>query len=203
MTSVIYSCDKWTTSCNKTYKGKPFFQKNIDPSNKDHKVELYVAERLLKTPLKNVVRVYEIIYYPTISIKYELLEVNQNYLNYEDIKLDLISGLKELHSINCVYIDIKEDNIGYCKCDKCWKIFDFDCSGIMTNNFTNWKIKPPNYYMMNNIKKFQKNVKKYLNIKNKHCKKSLISKINKIKSSKKLIKYDIFALFVHFGKKLN
>lgn len=200
MTSLIYTCDKWTTSTKKTYKGEPFFQKNIDPLNKDHKVELYVAERLLKQPLKNIIRVYEIIYFPTISIKYELLDVNQNILNFEEIKADLLSGLKSLHSINCIYIDIKEDNIGYCKSEKCWKIFDFDCSGIATNNLLNWKIQPPNYYMMKNIKKIQSNINKYINVKNRVDKKRLISKVKQLKDLKSLTKYDGFALFIHFGK---
>ena len=200
MKSLVYTSDRYIETTDDTYHGKLFFQKDISLFDDKHKVELYVAEKLLKTPLENIVKVYEIIYEPYISIKYELLDMDRKIPEFEYIKSNIVSGLNSLHSINCVYIDIKEDNMGYCINDKCWKLFDFDCSGITTPDFNKWVLKPPDYFMMRNIRDFEKNIKKYVSINKISEKKKMISKIKKIKKSENLMKYDVLATYIYFGK---
>lgn len=54
--------------------------------------------------------------------------------------------LNALHDINIIYIDIKEDNVGFSHVDQRWKLFDFDCSGISSPGHMSWINAPPLYH---------------------------------------------------------
>ena len=43
---------------------------------------------------------------------------------------DIKQAIEQLHAMGIVYIDLKMDNMGYSHTDSCWKLFDFDFSGI-------------------------------------------------------------------------
>jgi hypothetical protein len=59
---------------------------------------------------------------------------------------DIWKAILELHEQRIIYIDLKSDNVGYSDIDKCWKLFDYDCSGICNDACNQWIIKPPFYY---------------------------------------------------------
>lgn len=131
-----------------TYQGKPIFRKLI-PKHSDnpdfhnaHLNELEIVKSLIANPQPNIVTIYQIIekddhwYYDA-----ELLDINispQNPINPLHIK----QALEQLHQQGIIYIDLKEDNIGYSHKNKTWKIFDFDASG-RTIDFKTWQHPPP------------------------------------------------------------
>ena len=43
---------------------------------------------------------------------------------------DIRQAIEQLHAMGIVYVDLKHDNMGYSHADACWKLFDFDFSGI-------------------------------------------------------------------------
>lgn len=98
--------------------------------------------KLIKNNLNNkLVRVFNVNknYYDT-----ELLDID--YKDKSKLIMDIKESLQLLHKLNIIYIDLKQDNIGYSHIDKRWKIFDFDCSGIANHNFQSWNKEPPFLY---------------------------------------------------------
>jgi hypothetical protein len=58
--------------------------------------------------------------------------------------LDSMKNVKTyLQNLNIIYIDWKIDNTGV-GTDGCYKLFDFDVSGIVNGN--NWEVEPPKYW---------------------------------------------------------
>lgn len=90
---------------------------------------------------KNLIRVFNVS--PT-AYDVELLDLD--YCDRSMIIDDIRNSLNLLHSMNVIYIDIKNDNIGYSHIDRKWKIFDFDASGISNNTYTDWIKEAPFYY---------------------------------------------------------
>ena len=200
MTSLIYTCQGEIQQIDDTYEGKPYFQKNLNPRDVTHQVELQVAQQLFLKPKPNLVTVFQISYQPSLHIKYELLDVNMDFPSWEHLEPQIIQGLRGLHQMKCIYIDMKDDNLGYSKLDNCWKLFDFDCSGICTSNLQNWIVKPPMYFQMRDITALESNVSDFLD-KIKYSKKELVlDKLEEIKNKKELVKYDILSVFLCFGK---
>ena len=200
MTSRIYNEIGIFTDIDDTYQGKPYFQKNINPCDVTHQVELQVAQQLFLKPKPNLVKVYQISYHPSLHIKYELLDVNMDFPSWEELEPQIIQGLRGLHQMKCIYIDMKDDNLGYSKLDNSWKIFDFDCSGICSSDLQNWIVKPPMYFQMRDITALENNVSDFLD-KIKYSNKELvITKLEEIKNKKEVVKYDILSVFLCFGK---
>jgi serine/threonine protein kinase len=118
------------------------FRKLINPNNESGKTELEIAKRLLKCPKPNVVKVYNVVENNEHCwIDMECLE--DKYVPLDKYVQDLKQGLGQLHTLGVVYIDIKADNIGYSIIDNVYKIFDFDCSGIVNTHFPKqWERAP-------------------------------------------------------------
>jgi serine/threonine protein kinase len=129
--STLYIYDVDGSSTEDPIHGEfNIFRKVIDPDSESGKTELEIAKRLLKCPKSNVVKIYDVIDKDDICwIDMECLDNVHKPLN--DYMQDLKLGLGQLHTLGVVYIDIKSDNIGYSPIDKVYKIFDFDCSGIV------------------------------------------------------------------------
>lgn len=105
------------------------FRKVLDVNKKNHVVELEVASRLMRKPQKNIVKIYDVFKSNSICyIDMELVE-SQNTI-WPKCILDVIKGIEQLHTLNVVYIDIKQDNVGLSQ-DGVYKLFDFDCCGIV------------------------------------------------------------------------
>lgn len=121
------------------------FRKVIDLNIPDGKTELEIAKKILKCPMRNVVRIYDV-HDEMNGISWIDMEYLENDNKLISVYLeDFKQGIKQLHSLGVVYIDIKEDNIGYSHIDRVYKIFDFNCSGIVdTQSPKEWKKQPYN-----------------------------------------------------------
>jgi len=113
-------------------------------------VEKRIATLLIKTKLPNVVAVYNV---TPGYIDMELLDVN--HADKSNMKHDVYLAMEQLHSINVVYVDFKFDNFGYSHTDKCWKVFDFDGSGILDKSQDKWDSEPPDFYMYRSVSKLE------------------------------------------------
>lgn len=120
--------------------------------------EIIIAKKLIKYKFKNIVNIYKI---TDEYIDYELLDTNKKIIDVKSFFNDIKNGLDELNNLGIIYIDLKLDNIGFSDRDKCWKIFDFDCSGIINPDKKTWKIKPIRSYILDKLKKNEVNIKNY------------------------------------------
>ncbi len=114
----------------------PFFRKYFQNMN-----EKAIVEILFKHQNHNLLRILRVEneYYDA-----ELLDLfYDDIINlHKDIKRDLV----ELNDLNIIYIDLKDDNVGYSHIDKKWKLFDFDCSGVCTSDKQSWIHAPLDSY---------------------------------------------------------
>jgi serine/threonine protein kinase len=106
------------------------------------KNELAIARKLMENPHENIVRIYD------VGTDYIDME-NVDIFVYE-ISNDTILQIKQvmnkvkdfLQENGIIYIDWKIDNIGISQDGK-FKLFDFDCSGMIdTNDKTKWTMEP-------------------------------------------------------------
>lgn len=106
------------------------FRKVLKPNDLAAMTEFEIAKRLFANPQKNVVKIYDVVEKDGVCwIDMECLD--DSYRPLFDYENDIKCALDQLHSIGVVYIDIKSDNIGYSTKDGVFKLFDFDCSGIV------------------------------------------------------------------------
>jgi hypothetical protein len=150
MTSEIYKFDGTFQEIfmPELYDGKPFFRKMTDS-----KVELEICNKLFNLQTvnkkhKNVVNIY---YVGSNFVDMELLDIYEIYgekETEETVKIiEIMREVKtELQGLGILYIDWKLDNIGFSKIDNTYKLFDFDCSGIMNIETKEWIKKPKMYY---------------------------------------------------------
>ena len=121
----------------------PFFRKSLHEGSFYEKdiVSLIHTKQNQDNTFNVLVRIFKVtdIYYNA-----ELLDLDHS--DKSTMLNDIHESLRKLHSLNIIYIDLKEDNIGYSHIDKRWKIFDFDVSGLSNDSFTEWVKEPPFYY---------------------------------------------------------
>lgn len=118
------------------------FRKMLDVSKEEDMVEYEIAKKILRCPHPNIVKIYDVVKTDkTCYVDMELLEDRYVPLRF---KIDsLRAALQHLHNLNVVYIDIKDDNIGTSISNGEYKLFDFNCSGIVDkNNPKIWLMKP-------------------------------------------------------------
>lgn len=202
--SIEYNSQGGLSKIEDTFQGKPYFMKIINTDDSSQRTELTIASILQKNPLKNVVKVLDISYKCPVHIKYELLDVEKNWdkpLEKETMLIDIKNGLTQLHQKNIIYIDLKEDNIGYSSKNKEWKLFDFDCSGITMPDMEKWLIIPPKFFMWNAIHKLKSNMNFYIGEKKISCVEE-IRVLDTIAQSKKLSSLDSLAFHMTFQRLL-
>ena len=200
MYSTIYHLDGTHEVIQHDYYGKTYFQKNLDITKTNHQVELKVAQKLFLQPMTNVVKVLDIIYSYPVHIKYELLDVTREQPPLAEIAPQIIQGMNNLHNIRCIYIDFKDDNIGYSLRDKSWKIFDFDCSGFCSPDYQRWIIPPPAFFRWRDVSSMILNLDTFIQNTKLQIKPESLKKIRKIIERKDLIKYDELAFYLEYGK---
>lgn len=150
--SKIY--DKGVITDFNDKKNKLFFRKIINNSNSIIDNELLICKKIMElpTPKKFLINVYNVdIQNHQSFVDIELLDTNiteNKFIELNGIN-DIHKGLEILHSLGIIYIDFKLDNIGYSEKDKCFKLFDFDCSGLIDTN-SKWILEPFKGYNYNN-----------------------------------------------------
>lgn len=125
-----------------TYNVDIFFRKYTEDDN-----ERIICKKIFENPHKNIVTLYGL---SNNHIDMEYLDTvdafNENMI--DDIK----NALEHLHNLKIVYIDLRKDNIGFSKKDNCYKLFDFNMSGIVDYiDCTIWKRKPNRGYILRKI----------------------------------------------------
>ena len=155
-------------------KGKrekvPFMRKLLIHPLSDHqKVELTISKLLLNNKHTNVVNIYAIKEPKSGSHGHIDMELLEPFGEKKDIYIDnldmldgnVTAGLKHLHSLCVVYIDLHVDNVGWSMIDNCWKIFDFNNSGVLDSVvldsgplpkcLNKWKMEPSHANIYNKI----------------------------------------------------
>lgn len=133
----------------------PFFRKELNLSNKGSNNEYKIAKILFETceDTNNIVNVLGIGTEGEVTYvdykKMNLMESNEDTVSIREDHIK--NGLKNLHRLNIIYIDIKYDNFGYDNSSNEWCIFDFDSSGICREDKKSWYRKPPNDYNYNEV----------------------------------------------------
>ena len=131
---------EFTTDPEILHEGKDFFRKMTTS-----KREKDICELLMKNPLKNIVKIYDI---GKDYIDMELLNIDMSSEVVNNV-IALMMGVKTyLQSFGIMYIDWKLDNIGISD-DGQIKLFDFDVSGLMNIETKEWIIKPPRFWSYN------------------------------------------------------
>lgn len=134
------------------------FRKVLRTYDESNMTEFRIAKMLLQNPQPNVVKIYDAVMDgDTCFIDMEYL--NDDYVPLEKYEEDFKNGLKQLHSLGIIYIDIKQDNIGYSTRDQVFKIYDFDCSGIVNeDNNKAWLYPPFESHMFKSVKHHEQSV---------------------------------------------
>ena len=151
MKSLQYTLKGEIEEIKDTYHGIPIFRKYININRS--KNELAIVKKLLHCPCPHCVHIYDV-HEEGINtyVDMEILDTKRDLQSEkEKIYNDIRMGLEELHLQQVVYIDLKDDNIGFSEKDKVWKLFDFDASGISDAYFEKWLIEPPHYYAYKNV----------------------------------------------------
>ena len=140
----------------------PKIRKILDNSTARQKTEIEIVKKIHDNPQPNIVDIYKVVE-PTktekgyilqeflIPLEDEnapILQIDERVIDYLDtLDRDLEAALSQLHSLCIVYIDLHIGNVGWSTKDQCWKIFDFDHSGILKNDAgvcleDEWEIEP-------------------------------------------------------------
>ena len=136
-----YLTDYFFKQTYKKYQQIPNIKsKNYNDEIRMRIIEKTIARIIMDNPHPNVVKIY--------SINNDFIEmeyVDTKYLIVPNV-IDLLEAKKFFQSKGIVYIDWKYDNIGL-GTDGKFKVFDFDCAGLVDpTNPDNWIFEPVNYY---------------------------------------------------------
>ena len=156
MTSLVFDpFTGETETLDMLRDNKPFMRKVLKTTScSTQMVEIKISQILLDNPHINIVKVFEIklpTEYEDGYIDSELLEPlenNNGMISTSNIKrmntLDenITKALEHLHDHWIVYIDLHTGNVGWSKEDRCWKIFDFNMSGIVKKDTNEWADEP-------------------------------------------------------------
>ena len=151
----------------------PKIRKILDNSTARQKTEIEIVKKIRDNPQPNIVDIYEVVE-PTNTEKgyisqevlipledenARILQIDERVIDYLDtLDRDVEAALSQLHSLCIVYIDLHIGNVGWSTKDQCWKIFDFDHSGILKNDAgvcleDEWEIEPEEAIKYRTIKK--------------------------------------------------
>jgi serine/threonine protein kinase len=118
------------------------FRKFLNMEDSSHITECTIAKMLKDNPQPNVVKIYDVVQ-DDDTWYIDMEHLDDSYVPLNKYAFDFKKGLEQLHNIGVVYIDIKEDNKGYSVIDGVYKVFDFDCSGIVDiASPKKWIMKP-------------------------------------------------------------
>jgi len=135
---------------NEYINGKPFFRKQFyysepptDEQIQSVKNEISIVQILIDNPHPNIVTYFD------VNDKYvDMEELNINYFNPHEIIKPMKDVKQFLQNLGIMYVDWKLDNIGLAN-DGNYKLFDFDCSGLIDLETGKWILEPMHYYSYN------------------------------------------------------
>lgn len=135
------------------------FRKVLDPNDESHMTELMIAKIIQENPQPNLVNIYDVVFNDKVCY-YDMEVLDHVHCSTMQYKDDILKALHQLHALHVVYIDIKSDNIMYSPKDQTFKLFDFDCSGIVSHdNPKVWKRQPfDDSFVYSNLKPYEKMV---------------------------------------------
>lgn len=116
------------------------FKKQINRKNNDSMTEFCIAMAIKNNPHKNIVTIYDCRHeedYALITMEY----LDQNRDIDESIIDDVHEALVHLHKQGVVYCDLHLGNVGWSHRDNCWKLYDFNCSGMLFSE-NQWMFEP-------------------------------------------------------------
>jgi hypothetical protein len=147
--SWAMNADGKRTKLNETYdlNGNkiPFFRKYFNSEIEGSDNEKYIAH-LIQTQ-QNKGKYLDLVRILNITDEYYDAELLETYFaDKTNLLQNIKSNLDSLNKLNIIYIDIKIDNMGYSHIDKQWKLFDFDSSGVSTDDANNWKVEAPFHF---------------------------------------------------------
>ena len=151
----------------------PKIRKILDNSTARQKTEIEIVKKIRDNPQPNIVDIYEVVEptntekgYISQEVLIPLEDENARRLQIDERVIDYLdtldraveAALSQLHSLCIVYIDLHIGNVGWSTKDQCWKIFDFDHSGILKNDAgvcleDEWEIEPEEAIKYRTIKK--------------------------------------------------
>lgn len=120
----------------------PIFRKHFYAgSNHEHTIVSMIHKRQKQGKFLNLIRVLNV--HPEY---YDAELLDTYYTDKTTMFQDILENLNTLHGLGIIYVDIKDDNMGYSHLDKKWKLFDFDASGISNKSYVKWIQAAPFYY---------------------------------------------------------
>lgn len=132
--SKVYTLDGDIIGIDELYDHKvPFFRKYTD-----NDLEKRIVSKIMAKADPRLIRIYSI---TDEYCDFEML--NPRYADTRTVHRDISANLNLLHSMNIIYLDFKPDNFGWSEIDRCWKIFDFDTSGICDPSNSYRLLYPP------------------------------------------------------------
>jgi serine/threonine protein kinase len=150
-TLLVYNVDGSSSESNEDFDND-VFRKVLKIEDSSHTTEILIAKKLMEHPQLNVVKIYDVVQDDDVCyIDMELLD--DKYVPFTKYRTDIHDAISQLHNIGVVYIDIKADNVGFSTTDQKYKLFDFDCSGIIHPQDPNkWQHKPFEGYRYREVK---------------------------------------------------
>ena len=118
-------------------EGIPFFRKYFDFNMNGH-TESAVVDKLYSAQVRDpqILHIFNVTHYYYDA---ELLQTTKNISDVD--KIDILACLNAMNRLGIVYVDMHHENMGFSQIDKCWKLFDFDASGLIKDQNT-WLIEP-------------------------------------------------------------
>jgi hypothetical protein len=110
------------------------------------KIENAIARALYERPQRNVIRVLGV---TSSYIDYQLVE-DQKHPSADDLEAaeQVRNGLRNLHSLGFVYVDLHAGNVVWDPVNAEWVIIDFDLCGRMDKTRRRWTFKPDSWRQM-------------------------------------------------------
>jgi hypothetical protein len=125
---------------------KPYRGGDDAARNRGWKIEHMIATALYRHPQPNVIRVLAVT--PTY-IDYQLVQDDLHPSRDDpDAARQVRNGLRNLHRLGFVYVDLHQGNVVWDGSHNEWVIIDFDLCGKMDETHRRWLFKPDSWRQM-------------------------------------------------------
>ena len=134
MCSIQYNSDGKFTFLDDVWNGKPFYRKYFNNNN-----EYLAYQKIYKNPHPNIVNIFKL---DKNYVDLELLNTHILNTDIDKIIIDMIKVKEHLQSIGIIHLNWTTENIGF-DSHKNFKLFDFNCCGIINQyDKSQWLSRP-------------------------------------------------------------